>query len=532
MSRVSIPEVTTDPAIDMSLDTIKIGKQALVFCNTRRSSEATAEKIAKEIKTNSEELDELNNQILKVLSTPTKQCRRLAMCVRRGTAFHHAGLAAGQRKIVENGFKIGLIKIICSTPTLAMGINLPAFRTIIKDLKRYGGRWGLQYIPTLEYHQMAGRAGRPDFNDKFGQAICIAKTESDAEEILERFIYADPENIYSKLAVEPVLRTYCLSLIATGFANSYESLINFFEKTFYGYQYGDMAKLGGIIQKILELLEEWEFIRYKEQKEAKQQDNRMGDFVSATNYNTVDTKKIEVTKIGARVAQLYLDPYTAFFIITSLRRATQKVTNEFSYLQMALSTIELRPLSTVRVKEVEYVESEINERESFLITYMPSVFESEYDDFLKSIKTTIALESWMDESTEDNLLDLFNITPGELHYKKNLVDWILYSANEMATLLSFNDLIKMIRKTRFRLDKGIKEELIPLARLKKIGRARARKLFNNGIKDLGDIKKADITKLKQLLGEKLALDVKKQVGEEVEVVKKGKRKGQLGLGKY
>ena len=232
MSRVSIPEVTTDPAIDMSLDTIKIGKQALVFCNTRRSSEATAEKIAKEIKTNSEELDELNNQILKVLSTPTKQCRRLAMCVRRGTAFHHAGLAAGQRKIVENGFKIGLIKIICSTPTLAMGINLPAFRTIIKDLKRYGGRWGLQYIPTLEYHQMAGRAGRPDFNDKFGQAICIAKTESDAEEILERFIYADPENIYSKLAVEPVLRTYCLSLIATGFANSYESLINFFEKTF------------------------------------------------------------------------------------------------------------------------------------------------------------------------------------------------------------------------------------------------------------------------------------------------------------
>ena len=44
-----IKEITNEPAIDISLDTININKQALVFCNTRRSSESTAEKIAKRI---------------------------------------------------------------------------------------------------------------------------------------------------------------------------------------------------------------------------------------------------------------------------------------------------------------------------------------------------------------------------------------------------------------------------------------------------------------------------------------------------
>ena len=399
----SINEITNEPAIDIALDTIKIKKQALVFCNTRRSCEATAEKIGKQIKENSVVLDELGNKILKVLSSPTRQCRRLANCIRKGTAFHHAGLASKQRKLVEDSFRQGIIKIICSTPTLAMGINLPAFRAILKDLKRYGGRWGLKYIQTLEYHQMAGRAGRPDFNDEFGEAICMAKNQDEADEIVEKFIHAPPEKIYSKLAVEPVLRTYCLSLVATKFCKSKKTLIEFFEKTFYGHQYGDMQEIENIIEKILGYLEEWEFIKYSGQA---------NDFVTASDLGS---DKLEATKLGERVAQLYLDPYTAHFIITCLRRATQKIHDEFSYIQMACSTLELRPLNSVRVKEVEFIEAELGELSDKLIVYEPSIFEPEYDDFLKSMKTTLALVNWMNEKNEDDILEEFNIAPGELH---------------------------------------------------------------------------------------------------------------------
>ena len=119
-----------------------------------------------------------------VLSKATRQCSRLAKCVKKGIAFHHAGLTNEQKNLIEDGFREGKIKIICCTPTLAAGVDLPAYRVIVKDLKRFGFR-GMVWIPVLEYLQMAGRAGRPKY-DKKGEAIVIAKTEVGKEKIKER----------------------------------------------------------------------------------------------------------------------------------------------------------------------------------------------------------------------------------------------------------------------------------------------------------------------------------------------------------
>ncbi|MBT4351645.1 hypothetical protein HOD20_03895 [archaeon] len=515
---MKIAEVSTNPSVDIALDTINIGKQALVFVNTKRSAESTAEKISMKLKTDNLELKELSETILKALSSPTKQCRRLSKCVSKGVAFHHAGLAYSQRKIIEDNFKKGLIKIISCTPSLAMGVNLPAFRAIMRDLKRYGGRWGMQWIPVLEYHQMVGRAGRPDFNDDYGEAICIASSESEKTEVLEKYLRGEPEDVYSKLAVEPVLRSNILGLISTKFARSKKELLDFFKETLYGYQYGDFTEIEIIITKILGDLDEWGFIKTDKD-----------DFVSADEIGEINLRS---TPLGDRVSQLYLDPYTANFIITSLRRALQKKTTEFSYLQMVSNTLELRPLFKVKMKEIEFVEAVLNDNAFNLIVLEPSVYDHEYDDFLNSIKTAIIFEDWMDENNEEYLLEKYDVTPGLFGMKLNLADWILYSTEELAKMLNFNEILKDISKTRFRLKKGIKEELIPLVRLKKIGRVRARKLFRNGVKDIGDVKKVDITKLTQLLGKALAYDLKKQIGEEIKEVPNGRRKGQLGLGKF
>ena len=82
---------TGNPALDLALDTIKIGKQALVFVNTKRSAEKTAEDISKKIKTNDKNLAEISEKLLKAISRPTRQCERLSSCVKKGIAFHHAG---------------------------------------------------------------------------------------------------------------------------------------------------------------------------------------------------------------------------------------------------------------------------------------------------------------------------------------------------------------------------------------------------------------------------------------------------------
>ncbi|MBW3014781.1 ATP-dependent DNA helicase, partial [Candidatus Woesearchaeota archaeon] len=85
-----IAQITKNPAIDLALDTIKIKKQALVFVNSKRSAEKTAEDIAKAIKEIKPEYEKLSHDLLHAISRPTKQCERLAYCAKRGIVFHHA----------------------------------------------------------------------------------------------------------------------------------------------------------------------------------------------------------------------------------------------------------------------------------------------------------------------------------------------------------------------------------------------------------------------------------------------------------
>ncbi len=520
---VKIKNLYSDPLTDISFDTLKNEKQALIFVNSRRGAESQAERLAHSIGKQTSELTKISEAILQVLSRPTKQCIRLANCVKKGMAFHHSGLSAKQRDLVEDNFKNGSIKIIACTPTLAFGVNLPSFRTIIRDLKRYGSPHGMAPISVLEYHQMIGRSGRPDFNDKYGEAICLAKSESELQAIFDEYVHAEPEEIFSKLAVEPELRASVLSLIATGFVRDKKALFDFFDKTFYAFQFKDLHKLHKIINKILKYLTEWEFITSDE----------TNDFVSADELNA---GKLKATPLGHRVSELYLDPLTAFFIITCLRRATVMRPVDFSFLQMVSRCLEMRPLLRVKISEYETIQARYTQFENRLLDPEPSEFDPEYEEFLNAIKTAFFLYDWIDEKDEEYLLEKFNIRPGEIKIKLDIADWLLYSAEELSRLLKFSVLRPELIKLRLRLKHGAKEEVLSLLKLKNIGRVRARAMFNHKIKNITDVVNVDIMTLSQLIGKKTAISVKKQVGQEFDpkkiLVKQNKRKGQISLLDY
>ena len=520
MPKKPIEQATSDHTLNLVLDTLKISKQALVFVNTKRSAEKTAEEIAKKLKTKDVKLKELSEEMLNALPRPTKQCERLSFCVKKGIAFHHAGLVAKQRNLIEENFRNGLIKIICCTPTLAYGLDLPAFRSILKDLRRYGPR-GLTFIPVLEYLQMAGRAGRPKF-DKYGEAIAIASTQPEKKKIEEMYINGEPEDIFSKLAVEPVLRTYLLSLIATNFTNTKEQIIGFFSKTFWAFQFADMGQITGVIERMLLLLEEWEFITPGREK---------SDFRPA---NEIGNESYKATILGKRVAELYIDPYTAHFIMGCLRKAANKQVKSFSFLQAISHTLEIKPLLNTRVKEQDKMQEELLKYSDCLLEEEPSMYEPEYEDFINSIKTALFFNDWINEKDEEYLLEEYNIRPGEIRAKLDIADWLLYSTEELVRILNFQELRKEVVKLRLRMKHGAKEELLPLLQLRNIGRIRARKLYFNEIKDIADVKKADLMKLAQVLGKNIALDVKKQVGQDFGKikVKENKRKGQISLKDY
>ncbi|MGV8141671.1 MAG: helicase-related protein [Candidatus Woesearchaeota archaeon] len=543
----SIEERNSDSAINMVLDTILIKKQCIVFVNTKRSAESLAEKVSQIIAKDKKHdykafidlknLEGLSSQILKVLSTPTKQCNRLADLVRYGIAFHHSGLVSEQRKLIEENFRQGTIKIIVATPTLAMGVDLPAFRVIIRDLKRYG-LWGLQYIPVLEYEQQAGRAGRPSY-DSYGEAICIAENNSEQSEIKERYIDGVPEPIVSKLAVEPIMRTYILSLIASEFIKTDRELEEFFQETFYAMHYGDTQKLKQIIYRMVEQLEEWGFIQID--NKVKAPPDPMKDFVSALKYSFRNPdEKISATLLGKRISELYLDPYTAHQIIEALNLALLRKEEDrltaYSIIHLVCSSLELRPLLRVKSREMDDIKECVNKNEDYLLTQAPEMFDEYYEEFLNTIKTAEFFMEWLDEKDEEYLLEKYDVRPGELHSKKEIADWLLYSGEEISKLLKMHVLVKDLAKLRFRLKYGAKEELIPLLQLKNIGRIRARKMFDNRIRDIGDVKKADFVLLSQLLGKTVALDIKRQVGQELSEDKiktpENKRKGQINLDDY
>ncbi len=514
MKPISIDDEFDSAVLNIALDTIKIGKQALIFVNTKKSAEKTAEEISKKLKRENQLLVALSDEALSSLSKPTKQCERLAFCLKKSIAFHHAGLIQKQKDLIEENFRKGVIKIICSTPTLALGVDLPAFRAIIKDLKRYTVH-GLSWIPVLDYLQMSGRAGRPNYDNE-GQAISIAISNSEKEKIEERYINGVPEDIYSKLAVEPVLRTNVLSLIASNFTTNKKELIDFFDKTFYAHQFKDLRRLHSTISKVIDMLDEWEFIIASGDE----------DFASA---NELKEQKFKATLIGKRVAELYIDPLTANFMITCLRNASDKKLDAFSFLQMISHALEIRPMLKVGLREHDKIQEVMLEFSDYILEDEPSMYEPEYGEFLHSVKTASMFNSWINEQDEEFLLEEYNIRPGELRTKIDVADWLLYAAEELGKIMQYQYLVKEIVKLRLRLKYGVKEELLPLVRLENIGRVRARILFRNRLRDIKDVKNSDLSTLTQLLGEKTALSVKKQLGQEQSEIPENKRKGQISL---
>lgn len=496
-----IKEITRNPCIDLAIDTIKKKKQLIIFVNNKRSAEKLAEEIAKHIKLNNIILNELAYRILNVLEKPTEQCNRLSKCIKNGVAFHHSGLLNEQREIIEENFRKGIIKVIVSTPTLAAGVDLPAYRVIIRDVKRFGNNF-YDYIPVLEYLQQAGRAGRPKY-DKKGEAILISSNEFEKEKLFDKYILGEPEEIYSKLGAEPLLRTFVLSLIASEYVNKKENLLKFLSKTFWAFQFGNLDRLYENVERIIIELKQWNFIE--------------NEIINAYQINN---EILKATPLGKRVSELYIDPLTAHTFCEGIKRL--KKVSEFSVINLISQSIELKPYPSVKRKEYEKLEDEVLRNEKEFLINIPNEFDYEYETFIRTLKLTLIFLDWINEMDEEIIMEKYGIRPGELRNKVIIAEWLLYSLSEICRIVGKKDLINGIKKLQIRMKYGCKEELLKLIKLKGIGRIKARKLFNAGFKTIAKIKEAiketNINKLISVIGEKTTNKILLQLGINKEIL--------------
>lgn len=490
-----------DTMVEEAKKTMKDGAQSLVFVNSRRSAEAVADLFAEELigeleKEEHEALLKLSDEILDVLSPPTAQCKRLANAVKGGAAFHHAGIVNKQRELIENAFKEGTVKVITATPTLAAGVNLPARKVIIRDIKRYTEN-GMDYIPVLEYLQMCGRAGRPKY-DTEGESVLLAANEYEAETLTEVYINGEPENIHSQLGVEPVLRMHVLGSIASGFTKDRKSLYDFFGSTFFAYEYGTDGEFKVKVERILRQLGDWGFLKAK---------SAGSDFVSAAELKAGGDDRLLATPLGTRVAELYIDPSTAHdFVLMFENPEKVKKMNTLGLLDVICDTSELRPLLRVGKAEEDKIWGEYSENESKLLT------DQNDSDYLDRFKTASMLQDWIEEKTEDSILEKYGLAPGLLRIKIDGAEWLAYSCAEIMPYTKAEQGVKKdLQHLQMRLKHGVKAELLPLISIKGIGRARARKLFGAGLKSKTDLQKADVERLGALLGKKVAENIKKEL---------------------
>ena len=196
-------------------------RPVLIFCPTRASTISTAKFL-------------LNNHIF---SKSKKRCNHnpsdkiLNECMQQGIAFHHAGISLEDRTAVEKEFLSGSINILCSTSTLAVGVNLPAYLVIIKGTKSWNSS-EIQEYSDLDILQMIGRAGRPQF-ETHGCAVIM--TDSKMKQTYENLIHGTDVlesslhlNLIEHLAAETSLET----------VYSIETAVNWLRNTFFYVRFG------------------------------------------------------------------------------------------------------------------------------------------------------------------------------------------------------------------------------------------------------------------------------------------------------
>ncbi|WP_256288472.1 ATP-dependent DNA helicase [Halobellus inordinatus] len=521
---------------------------SLVFVNSRRNAEASAKRLRDVTADHLADdergrLAELAAEIRDVSDAETSDT--LADCVAKGAAFHHAGLAPEHRSLVEEAFRDRLVKCVSATPTLAAGVNTPSRRVIVRDWRRYDGEYGgMKPLDVLEVHQMMGRAGRPGL-DPYGEAVLLAKNSETRDELFERYIWADPEPVRSKLAAEPALRTHVLATVASGFAHTREELLDFLDRTLYATQADDSGRLETVTDDVLAYLERNDFIERED-------------------------GSLTATSVGHTVSRLYLDPMTAAEIIDGLEwgekhreemvRAlagdaadatpardaadgTQTGSDpesagfqRASELQSGSSSDDsdgAADASTADADEAEtgadgdatasseqptyptalglfhlvsrtpdmyqlYLKSGDREtftevcygREPELLGRTPSEYEDvRFEEWLSALKTATLLEDWANEVDEDRITERYGVGPGDIRGKVETAEWLLGAAEQLAGELELPAV--PVREAKKRVEYGVRDELLDLAGIRNVGRKRARRLYEAGIETRADLREAD-----------------------------------------
>ena len=421
------PPDDTEVTAALVADAVDRGGQCLAFVRSRTEAVALAERLAAdglgERLGTAPAAAAAADEAADVDGTATG--RQLADCLRSGVAFHHAGLRAGHRAVVEEAFRARDLACICATPTLAAGVNVPARRVVVRDQKRYAGS-AMEWLPTLEVHQMCGRAGRPGL-DPYGEAVLVGDADTETE-LVERYVEGEPEAVESTLADPASLRTHVLSAVATGFAETEAEILGVFEGTFYAREAG----AGGLADAVAVAVD---------------------DLVAAglvrreTGGAGVEAYRLVATPVGETASKQYVRPETAERIVSGLRTAAgMPNATTLTVFEVICDTPDMQDTYLGNAERAEIYRF-ARSNAGALTTAMDE--PDDFEGWLESVKTARILDEWIGGATVEELVESYRIGPGDLDSRVERAEWLLSAAEALAETIGVT--VPAVTRARSRL---------------------------------------------------------------------------------
>jgi len=466
------------------------GESSLVFVKAKHESRRGAELLAERIAQPA-----ASRAIERLRSIEGTRCRdALLETLATGVAFHNADLSPDERETVEQAFREGEVRVMVSTSTLAVGMNLPARNVFITPEKwRYDQRLDMPWktpILHMEYENMGGRAGRYGAGHAFGRSILIATSPFEQETLWRRYVEGERERIEPRLARE-ALDDHVLRLVASRCCRDLQDLLVFLESTLTGkWIWAEECPLEEVEARIRAAVQRC---------------------VDGGVLNSAPDGQLEATPLGRAVAAKGITLATAKALEHWI---TESETRDWSDLDLlfACASTEDGRLFQVMLTMREYEQADYPGRLKTLMRHesldpeipINRVRRSNTTPFfedVRGIKVALFLNDWLEHAGVRQLEDDYNIMSGQLLSAADQVSWLVDAAAAMASALGGRPaFVERLKALSERTQHGVRAELLPLLRLApELSRQEALELASRGLHELETLAAAPRELLRQFV---------------------------------
>lgn len=468
----------------------------LVFCNSREQCRRSAFLIAKYLKIKDDEVikqkrDNILKQLHKSFCGLDPELQKL---INVGIAYHHAALTLEEREIIEEAFSNGGISVLACTTTLSLGINLPARAVIFRDIKAAG-----KFLTSLNYQQIKGRAGRKGL-DIVGESVLMCRNTNDDICHVKYLLDGKLDDIKSSLDVNVSgMKRAILEILTSKLITSIDDIDKFIG-------YTKISQENRLSKDSLKELKS-SSLKYLTDK-------------LFTTANPLSTG-FEATKFGIATVTSSLPPEEALVIYDHFKSAIRALVllddlhiiyqvtpiyfnveinwNQYLNIWNLLSDSQRYVAEVIGIKE----KSLYNAVNGVGFLMKDSKTYKIYERFYKAL----ILSDLINEKPFDSIISKFKgINRGSLQSLQLQSAMFAGQVRIFLDKLGWSYLGLIIDKFSERLQFGVSEELLDIARIPSISRKYARILWNEGVKSIEELIEYGIENLTLLILDKVPFD--------------------------